>query len=360
MLANPSVFILALPLLTQGVGAALAPAPFFFNPSESVGNSHGEKVRSSGVVTGVTYLSHADPVEEYRGSRERRVGETTYADKEEKYDAPKDGYSGYDEATSGDMDPSYEIHMPDTPASKTGKTDKKTTKTDDGKVPKTNEGNYGTQEGKGSKSINPKGTKDSKSSKEEETEKHEKITKDGKSTKVDKTGKSSKQDPGETATPPPYECECVGYDPCDCDEKPEGSYAPITEPIQFVMVRDEAGSTYPDSFGIADTLALNGKIFYWQDYDSQLMDTNPSGGFVGLCTGVSTSGDLLCTYEILLEKTPYGGMGAFVASGPNYEKESQLVVTGLAYDFARYSGGTLVTIVDSVHPYLYATLHLVE
>jgi hypothetical protein len=128
------------------------------------------------------------------------------------------------------------------------------------------------------------------------------------------------------------------------------------------MVREEAGTPYPGDFGIGDSLALNGQIYYWEGAGEKVISSVPSGNFVALCTGVTSLDDLLCTYEILLRvaKTDEtsSGLGALVASGPNFHDENYMIVTGTAYEFAKYKGGTLVTTEDAVQPYLYATLYL--
>lgn len=127
------------------------------------------------------------------------------------------------------------------------------------------------------------------------------------------------------------------------------------------MARDEAGTPVTGTFGIGDTLALNGRIFLWQDFDKKIMQQRPVGNFVGICVGITTKNDLLCTYEIYLTLDSVlgaGAVGAFLSTGPNYHTENSMVVTALEYDLADYSGGSLVTEEDPVEPYLYATLLL--
>jgi len=149
--------------------------------------------------------------------------------------------------------------------------------------------------------------------------------------------------------------------------------------LRFIMVRDEAGTPVPGNFGVGDTLALNGKIFYWEDYEDNLMSNVPVGTFVTLCTGISKEGDdLMCTYEVVLglptdrdqskndrngnagsTGSAIGSVGAFVANGPNYVSENHMIVTGTEFDFAEYRSGTMVTTEDLINPYLYADLYLV-
>lgn len=163
-----------------------------------------------------------------------------------------------------------------------------------------------------------------------------------------------------------------------------GHHEPIQEQsykdfIQFIMVREEAGTPHPETFGIGHTLALNGKIYYWEDYEDNLMSDVPAGTFLTLCTGVSQDGEhLMCTYEIVLglvadrhqsanqrnghagdTESPIQSVGAFVANGPNTATENYMIVTGTEFEFARYSSGTMVTTEDLVNPYLYADLYLV-
>lgn len=152
--------------------------------------------------------------------------------------------------------------------------------------------------------------------------------------------------------------------------KPEDNYKDF---VRFIMVREEAGTPSPDNFGVGDTLALNGKIYFWEDYEDNLMSDVPVGSFVTLCTGISFGDDLMCTYEIVIgmmtHKNRNGnpirgtagqidGVGAFVANGPNVLGENKMIVTGTEFNFARFKGGTLVTTEDLVNPYLYADLYL--
>jgi hypothetical protein len=153
--------------------------------------------------------------------------------------------------------------------------------------------------------------------------------------------------------------------------KPEENYQDF---VRFIMVREEAGTPTPDNFGVGDTLALNGAIYYWEDYEDNLISDIPVGNFVSLCTGISSENDdLMCTYEIVLgtmtHKNRNGnpirgfadsvdGVGAFVANGPNFLGENQMIVTGTEFDFSTFTGGTLVTQEDLVNPYLYADLYL--
>lgn len=357
MLAKSSFLILALPtLLLRGAGAALTPAPFFSSLSEPVRNSNEGKARSSHTVTSVIDLSHVDNVEEHHSPRRERRVEQTPVYKAPHYPTPAPTHYSTPAPTHYPAPaptqypimehPPAPTHYPEHPPAPTHFPEYPPASTHYPPAPK-----------------DPKIVKSASGSKGSKSSKHEKVVKDGsKDYKSSKGSKSSKADPIHPSKPQYPGCECVEYDPCKCDDYSDDAYPPYedTKPIQFVMVRVEGGSTYPDSFGMADTLALNGKVYYWKDYDSKVMQSEPAGSFVGICTGVSTSGGLLCTYEILLEKTSNDGFGAFVSSGPNYEKESNLVVTGLAYDFATYSGGKLVTTVDTVHPYLYATLYLLK
>jgi len=152
--------------------------------------------------------------------------------------------------------------------------------------------------------------------------------------------------------------------------QPEDNYKDF---VRFVMVREEAGTPTPNEFGVGDTLALNGQIYYWEDYEDGLMSDVPVGNFVTLCTGISSGDDLMCTYEIVLgmmtHKNRNGnpvrgfassvtGVGAIVANGPNYLGENQMIITGTEFEFSRFKGGTLVTTEDLVNPYLYADLYL--
>mmetsp|Transcript_9253 Transcript_9253/g.19410 ORF Transcript_9253/g.19410 Transcript_9253/m.19410 type:complete len:290 (-) Transcript_9253:142-1011(-) len=143
--------------------------------------------------------------------------------------------------------------------------------------------------------------------------------------------------------------------------------------VRFIMVREEAGTPSSSEFGIGDTLALNGQVYYWEDYEDNLISGVPAGSFVTLCTGISSSGDLMCTYEIVLgilthknkngnpvrgTSSSVSGVGAIVANGPNYMSENQMIVTGTEFEFSEYKGGTLITQEDLVNPYLYADLYL--
>jgi hypothetical protein len=135
------------------------------------------------------------------------------------------------------------------------------------------------------------------------------------------------------------------------------------EYLRFVMVREEAGTPVPGYFGIGDSLALNGQIYYWEGSGDKYVSDVPSGSFVAICTGVTSNDDLLCTYEIILRLAKAddtaSGVGVLVATGPNYYEENDMIVTGTEFDFAKYVGGTLVTVEDTVQPYLYATLYLI-
>ena len=154
--------------------------------------------------------------------------------------------------------------------------------------------------------------------------------------------------------------------------------------IRFIMIREEAGTTAEEDFGIGDTLALNGDVYYWDDYEDGLISNDVVGSFVTLCTGINNADDLMCKYEIVLggnlssqmmteaaststgRKTEEleeggekgGGIGAFLAEGPNYQSENYMIITGTEFAFAGYTGGTLVTQEDLVNPYLYADLYL--
>ncbi len=143
--------------------------------------------------------------------------------------------------------------------------------------------------------------------------------------------------------------------------------------VRFIMVREEAGTPSPDNFGVGDTLALNGKIYFWEDYEDDLMSDIPVGTFVTLCTGISFGDDLMCTYEIVMgtmvQKNRNGnpvrgtagmidGVGAFVANGPNLLGENKMIITGTEFNLSPYQSGTLMTTEDLVNPYLYADLYL--
>ncbi|KAG7338919.1 hypothetical protein IV203_034589 [Nitzschia inconspicua] len=144
-------------------------------------------------------------------------------------------------------------------------------------------------------------------------------------------------------------------------------HTPPTTPkdfIRFVMIREEAGTPVPGYFGIGDSLALNGQIFFWEGAGEKYISKTPSGSFAALCTGVAPNEELLCTYEIVLrvakgDDASSAGVGVLVATGPNYYEEDEMVVTGTEFDFAKYKGGTLITVADPVEPYLYATLYLI-
>ena len=196
----------------------------------------------------------------------------------------------------------------------------------------------------------------------------------GKSHKKSKKSKKSKKYKGDK--------KCKNYkvkpDPNNPDGRlddqgPSGPEFLYTDLIRFVMVREEAGTPTPDNFGVGDSLALNGQVYYWEDYEDNLIAENPVGNFVTLCTGISQGDDLMCTYEIALgimtNKNRNGnpvrgtadsveGMGAFVANGPNYMGENTMIVTGTEFEFASFKSGTLVTQEDLVNPYLYADLYL--
>jgi len=201
---------------------------------------------------------------------------------------------------------------------------------------------------------------------------YEKSHKNNKSAKSSKKEKHLKYDKKKCKgyTPKPDYVEGKGD---HMPPKPEENYKDF---VRFIMVREEAGTPTPDNFGIGDTLALNGAIYYWEDYEDNLMSDLPIGNFVSLCTGISSSDDLMlmCTYEIVLgtmtHKNRNGnpirgfsdsvdGVGAFVANGPNYLGENQMIVTGTEFDFSKFTGGTLVTQADLHNPYLYADLYLI-
>ncbi|OEU19113.1 hypothetical protein FRACYDRAFT_237406 [Fragilariopsis cylindrus CCMP1102] len=133
--------------------------------------------------------------------------------------------------------------------------------------------------------------------------------------------------------------------------------------LRFIMVREEAGTPVPGDFSIGDTLALNGKIYYWDDYERGLISDTSVGSFVTLCTGINAQDDLLCKYEIVIgglqkDSSDATGIGALIANGPNYQSENYMIITGTEFEFSKYSGGTLVTTEDLVNPYLYADLYL--
>ena len=143
--------------------------------------------------------------------------------------------------------------------------------------------------------------------------------------------------------------------------------------IRFIMVAEESGTPSGANFGVGDNLAINGRIYYWADYEDDLISDTPVGSFVTLCTGISFDGDLMCTYEIVLgmmtHKDNNGnpepgmagsvkGIGALVANGPNTMGENQMVVTGTEFGFSEYKGGTLITTEDLVEAWLYADLYL--
>ena len=182
-------------------------------------------------------------------------------------------------------------------------------------------------------------------------------SKSSKSTKSEKSSKSGKSSRGgkPTTKPVPHPTPA----PTEYAAKPPGQ----KDYIRFVMVREEAGTPVPGYFGIGDSLALNGQVYYWEGVGDKVISQVPSGNFVALCTGVTTKDDLLCTYEIVLkvakEHETSSGVGVLTAHGVNYYEENDMVVTGTEFDFAKYHGGTLVTVEDPVQPYLYATLYLI-
>mmetsp|Transcript_11571 Transcript_11571/g.27585 ORF Transcript_11571/g.27585 Transcript_11571/m.27585 type:complete len:281 (-) Transcript_11571:195-1037(-) len=170
---------------------------------------------------------------------------------------------------------------------------------------------------------------------------------------------------------------CKGYTPkpdnYEHAHSPPGPQDNYKDFVRFIMVREEAGTPSPNSFGVGDTLALSGQIYYWRDYEDNLMNDVPVGTFVSLCTGISAGDDLMCTYEIVLgmltHKNRNGnpvrgfaasvdGVGAIVANGPNYLGENQMIVTGTEFGFSEFKSGTLITTEDLVNPYLYADLYL--
>lgn len=157
------------------------------------------------------------------------------------------------------------------------------------------------------------------------------------------------------------------------EHAPPGPQDNFNDFVRFIMVRTEAGSPTPTNFGVGDTLALSGQIYYWRDYEDNLMNDVPVGSFVTLCTGISSGDDLMCTYEIVLEMMTHkdqngnprrgfvnsvDGVAAVVANGPNYMGENQMIVTGTEFGFSEFTGGTLITTEDLVNPYLYADLYL--
>lgn len=174
-------------------------------------------------------------------------------------------------------------------------------------------------------------------------------------------------------------CKGTTTKPKEEEEAPKPPQREYEDFLRFIMVREEAGTPSPGSFGVGDTLALNGKVYYWEDYEDNLMSNVPVGSFTTLCTGISEIGDdLLCTYEIvvgLLEDrdsngnlrngnagsastSSIAGVAAFVANGPNSASENYMIVTGTEFEFSGYSSGTMVTTEDLVNPYLYADLYL--
>ena len=190
--------------------------------------------------------------------------------------------------------------------------------------------------------------------------------KDSKS-KIDKKEKYYKHD----------KKKCKGYTPKPDDyqhaQPPPGPEDNYKDFVRFIMVREEAGTPAPNDFGVGDTLALSGQIYYWRDYEDNLINDVPVGSFVSLCTGISAGDDLMCTYEIVLgiltHKNRNGnpvrgfadsvdGVGAIIANGPNYLGENQMIVTGTEFGFSSFTSGTLITAEDLVNPYLYADLYL--
>lgn len=148
---------------------------------------------------------------------------------------------------------------------------------------------------------------------------------------------------------------------------------------RFIMVRQEAGSNAPrETFGVGDSMAINGQIYYWEDYEDDLIHERPVGNFVILCTQSSFAsddfvGDVFCTYEvelgIMTHKDNNGnpergfagsieGIAAFVANGPNVLGENVMVVTATEFGFAKYKGGKLIIQEDLIEDYLYADLYL--
>jgi hypothetical protein len=203
--------------------------------------------------------------------------------------------------------------------------------------------------GSSSSSYSSRSSKSSKSSKSGKSHKSSKSHKASKSHKSG--GGHSKPSPKPVPIPTPAPTEY---------QKPPPAQKKF---IRFVMVREEAGTPVPGYFGIGDSLALNGQVYYWEGVGDKVMSEVPSGNFVALCTGVTANDDLLCTYEIVLkvakEVETSSGVGVVTAHGVNYYEENDMVVTGTEFDFAKYHGGTLVTVEDPVQPYLYATLYLI-
>lgn len=197
---------------------------------------------------------------------------------------------------------------------------------------------------------------------------YSKSHKNDKKSKIDKKEKVYKHDKKKCkgTTPKPNQ-------PNPHEHSPLGPSENYKDLVRFIMVREEAGTPAPTNFGVGDTLALNGQIYYWRDYTDNLMNDDPVGDFVALCTGISEGDDLMCTYEIVLRMLTHknrngnpvrgfagsvDGVGAFVATGPNYLGENQMVVTGTEFGFSQYQSGTLITTEDLVNPYLYADLYL--
>ena len=50
------------------------------------------------------------------------------------------------------------------------------------------------------------------------------------------------------------------------------------------MVCEEAGVPVPGYFGIGNSLALNGQVYYWKGVDDKVISEVPSCNFVALCT----------------------------------------------------------------------------
>jgi hypothetical protein len=190
---------------------------------------------------------------------------------------------------------------------------------------------------------------------------HSKKDKKGKNYYYDYECKEQDSD-GQNANPsqsPPSQSQPT---PSGNVNKPPSPHPP-KDFIRFIMVREEAGTPVPGDFSIGDTLALNGQIYYWDDYERGLISDTSVGSFVTLCTGINAQDDLLCKYEIVIgglqkDLSDATGIGAFIANGPNYQSENYMIITGTEFEFSKYSGGTLVTTEDLVNPYLYADLYL--
>jgi len=118
----------------------------------------------------------------------------------------------------------------------------------------------------------------------------------------------------------------------------------LTDGWEFTMVRTEASSAdSEEDFNMTSVIAMAG-VLYDFDADGEVnMDTGV-GEFSALCVVVSMDDDVLCTYKVHFA-TEQGGIGELIARGHvvDHQDENLALVTGTAFDLAKYTkGGTLV------------------